>query len=188
MGLPITAGCDTAWIWNRVCVVKPQVLRCSAFDCCATREPLHNRVIIWRSSIWYTHTLSIEWTSVIEIEKYIGLQFWFYLLTINQFIFDVHDFTCCVYIFVQYSYLACPELLCVRVTGRKCSSSTGGTHSLYGSVQNCYSSVSILFERLFLADMKDKGHTFQERELLTFLNVKTQRRNCSSQGTKRWRM
>ena len=38
-GLPITVGCDTAWIWTRVSVVAPQALRCSAFDRCATREP-----------------------------------------------------------------------------------------------------------------------------------------------------
>jgi hypothetical protein len=39
MGLPITAGCDTAWNQTRVAVVTTLVLRCSALDRCATREP-----------------------------------------------------------------------------------------------------------------------------------------------------
>ena len=38
MGLPITAGCDTAWIRTRVSVATPLALRCSALDRCATRE------------------------------------------------------------------------------------------------------------------------------------------------------
>ena len=38
MGLLITAGCDTAWIWTRVSVVTPLALRCSALGRCATRE------------------------------------------------------------------------------------------------------------------------------------------------------
>ena len=39
MGLPITAGCDTAWIQTRVSVVTPQALRFSALDRCAPQEP-----------------------------------------------------------------------------------------------------------------------------------------------------
>ena len=38
MGLPITPGCDTAWIRTRVSVVTPLALRCSALDRCAIRE------------------------------------------------------------------------------------------------------------------------------------------------------
>ena len=40
MGLPITAGCDTAWIRTRVSVVMPLALRCSVFDRRVTQEPL----------------------------------------------------------------------------------------------------------------------------------------------------
>jgi hypothetical protein len=40
MGLPITAGCDTAWIQTRVSVVMRLALRCSALDHCATREQM----------------------------------------------------------------------------------------------------------------------------------------------------
>ena len=40
MGLPITAGCDTAWNRTRVCSDDTLALRCSALDCCATQEPL----------------------------------------------------------------------------------------------------------------------------------------------------
>ena len=32
MGLPIAAGCDTAWIRTRVSIVTPLALRCSALD------------------------------------------------------------------------------------------------------------------------------------------------------------
>nr|XP_046174331.1 neuropeptide-like protein C4orf48 homolog [Oncorhynchus gorbuscha] len=39
MGLPITAGCDTAWIQTRVFVVMPIALRCGALDRCATWDP-----------------------------------------------------------------------------------------------------------------------------------------------------
>ena len=39
MGLQITVGCDTAWIWTRVSVVMPLALRCSALDRRATKEP-----------------------------------------------------------------------------------------------------------------------------------------------------
>ena len=42
MGLRNTTGCDTAWIWTRVSVVKPLTLRCSALDCCATRLSYHS--------------------------------------------------------------------------------------------------------------------------------------------------
>ena len=38
VGLPIPASCDTAWIRTRVSVVMPLALRCSALDCCASRE------------------------------------------------------------------------------------------------------------------------------------------------------
>ena len=38
MGLPITPGCDTAWIRTRVSVVTPLALRYSALDHCATQE------------------------------------------------------------------------------------------------------------------------------------------------------
>ena len=39
MGLPIAAGCDTAWIQNRVSVVMRLALRCGALDRYATLEP-----------------------------------------------------------------------------------------------------------------------------------------------------
>ena len=39
MELPITAGCETAWIQTRVSVVTPQALRCGALERCATHEP-----------------------------------------------------------------------------------------------------------------------------------------------------
>ena len=38
MGLPITAGCDTAWHRTRVSVVAPQAMRCCALDRSATRQ------------------------------------------------------------------------------------------------------------------------------------------------------
>jgi hypothetical protein len=40
MGLPITASCDTAWIWTRVSIVTPLALSCRALDRCATQEAL----------------------------------------------------------------------------------------------------------------------------------------------------
>ena len=56
MGLPITAGYDSALIQTRVPVVMLLAMRCSTLDCCATRDfPPHSslgiHVQVWTLSI-----------------------------------------------------------------------------------------------------------------------------------------
>ena len=55
MGLPITAGCNTALIRTRVSAVTPLALRCSALDRCATRQPN-------LPSLVHAHVLHAHWT------------------------------------------------------------------------------------------------------------------------------